>query len=269
MTISIRKYLVEGYNLFDKFNFLVLRYARIRPLNGKAAITKILHYFYPELILRSKKFKGLKLVLNPSEPSHMKITDEFFLDPIYNLNLVTFTPDHIIDCGAHIGMFTLLSAGFFPSTPISCFEPNIYNIKYLKKQLQINNLSNVSIYESAVSSYDGETSFSNPDGSTYGGFLINDTALKGSYKVKVKNLIQFIKDLNVNKLLLKIDVEGEEQTLIPLLIKSLPKECIIYFEYHFGIESFKKFEILFKENGFKNYVTRIVDDKYIDAIAVR
>ncbi len=266
---NFKKYIRQAQALKDIFNFIVLRYARTHPFGGTKFLPKLMGQLYPDLVLRSKIFKGLKLIINPADLSHAKITDEFFLENIYNLGIVDFTPDHIIDCGAHVGMFTLLSAAHFPNVPVYSFEPNAYNLTYLKKQVAINKLLNVYVHESAVSTYNGETTFANPDGTTFGGYIERNTSALEGQKVKVENLIEFVENLKAKKLLLKVDIEGEEQEIMPLLLHRLPTDCIIFFEYHFGLEAFKNFEKLFNDNNFKVKINRVIEEKYIDAVATR
>ena len=263
-----KQYIKKAYSIFNIPNFIVLRYARTRPLNGGAILTRILHKLYPSLTLKSKEFQGLKLVINPADFTHIKITDEFLFDKIYNLNLVDFFPDCIVDCGAHIGMFTLLSTGTFPKVPIYIFEPNPKNIFYLKKQISSNQLENIIVEEAAVSTYDGSSTFEDGEVS-FGGHLSSNSLSSSSYVVPVINLINYIKKLNPQKLILKIDVEGEEELLIPLLLEHLPLNCFLFFEYHFGMDSFNKLKEKLEFSEFNVNINRVIDSKYIDALAFR
>jgi hypothetical protein len=72
---------------------------------------------------------GLRLALNPSDPSHRAIFDEVIRDQNYDLGLVPFMPDQIFDCGGHIGMFSLLARSQCPTVPLIIFEPNPRNVE--------------------------------------------------------------------------------------------------------------------------------------------
>ena len=265
---SISDYLSKSQNIFAYKNLLVLRYARTRPLGGKNIITRILRIFYPKLTLKTKIFKGLKLVINPADFSHLKITDEFLFEKIYDLDKVPFKPDCIIDCGAHIGMFTLLSKSKFKTTPIYIFEPNPKNVAYIKTQINVNSLENVHLEEAAVSTYDGNACFENSEIS-FGGYISENPITNKSYQVKVLDLSRYIGNIGPKKLLIKIDIEGEEEVLIPELLKILPKQCVLFFEYHFGIEKFRALQAKLQNQDYHVSITRIIDDLYIDAMASR
>ncbi len=223
---------------------------------------------FPLLILKSNKFYGLKLVINPANFSHVRITDEFFFENVYNLELLPFRPDCIVDCGAHIGMFTLLSKGKYSDIPIYIFEPNAENISYIKKQISLNNLSLTTLEESAVSNYSGTALFEASELS-FGGHLSNDANSHTKTEVNVINLKKYLQKINAQKLLIKIDIEGEEENVIPHIITSLPQQTAIYFEYHYGLEKFNKIKSIFEENGFVVKVNRVVDHKYVDALSIR
>ncbi len=64
--------------------------------------------------------------------------------------------DVIFDVGAHVGFYTLLGSVLVrDSGQVVSFEPVPNNLMYLKKHLQINSVSNVTIVEAAVSDRDG------------------------------------------------------------------------------------------------------------------
>lgn len=265
---SLTNYLSLANNFWSYHSFIVLRYARTRPLNGKGLITGFLKKLFPLLVLKSEKFYGLKLVIDPANFSHVRITDEFFFENVYDLERVPFKPDCIVDCGAHIGMFTLLSKGKYSDIPIYIFEPNADNILYIRKQIAQNNLSLTTIEEAAVSSYSGTALFEASELS-FGGHLSNDINSDTKAEIKVIDLKEYLEKINVQKLLIKIDIEGEEEIVIPHIVKSLPQQTAVYFEYHYGLEKFQKIKSIFEENGFVVKINRVVDNTYIDVLSMR
>lgn len=52
-----------------------------------------------------------------------------------------FTPQTIVDGGANIGMFSLLSAACFPRVPLTCYEPDSDNLVMLRRNLAENGMS--------------------------------------------------------------------------------------------------------------------------------
>jgi len=91
------------------------------------------------LRLRPRRLDGYEVTVNPSDSGHTCVIEEFFVPPVaYDLSLVEFDPPVVIDCGAHIGLFTLLARRRFPSAAITAFEPNPNNLRWLRENLRIN-----------------------------------------------------------------------------------------------------------------------------------
>jgi hypothetical protein len=57
------------------------------------------------------------------------------------------------------------------------------------------------------------------------------------------------------KILLKVDIEGQERKIIPALIELLPETVAIFMEWHHGLDSFVSFERQLVDAGFD--VTRL------------
>ena len=66
--------------------------------------------------------------------------------------------DVVVDLGANIGYFTLLAAKLVGKDgKVFSFEPEPKNYNYLKKNIELNNYSNVFAFQKAVSNKDGRT----------------------------------------------------------------------------------------------------------------
>lgn len=261
-------------NWLDKYNLAILG---ITKGPGKSTIakniTKIGKIFYPNLIVRLNYFGRLKLILNPHDRNHMVILDEFLFEDVYDLSYIKFSPELIIDCGAHIGLFTALVAHHFQSSTISSFEPDPRNFRFLHKMIKLNSLENVECYDAAVSNYEGSSEFL-LNSQNYGSYLLNkDDELEKNQNekevVSVIDLPRLLLNKKPNSLLLKIDIEGGEMDLIPDLIPVLPNSCVIYFEWHHGSEMRKKIFDALITDGFEIRVLREVGNKYSDNVAIR
>ena len=57
-------------------------------------------------------------------------------------------------------------------------------------------------------------------------------APKGRYTVQVVDLPAMLSQRRPERLLLKLDVEGEETHIIPALLDVLPREAAVFFETH-------------------------------------
>lgn len=267
--IEISKYIQQASSLKAIKDLILLRYYRTRPTSLKK---KSIHHYllskFPELTFSAKRFKGKKILVNTSDISHLIITDEFLFEQLYPIEQCPFIPDLIIDCGAHIGMFSVLAAAHFPETRIETFECNPFNIPYIQKQIAVNQFKTINIHQEAVSIKNGLAFFDHNE-SSFGGALIKSAT--DSIEVKTINLKEFIMaHITLStKLLLKLDVEGEEKFIIPEIIDILPQKTQFYFETHDGKASFQEILGLLKNAHFTVNIIRSVADKYYDVEAIR
>ncbi|MAR69658.1 MAG: hypothetical protein CMH74_03970 [Nitrospina sp.] len=144
--------------------------------------------------------------------------------------------DIVIDVGANIGYYTLLMAK--SDAYVHSYEPELNNFKLLEKNVFENNLiSNVSLYNKAVSNFEGFSKL----------YLSNETT--GEHKLNFdrfqnNNFIQVeVTKINLDKIdFAKIDVEGEELHVLQGM-KQLPNKIMI----EFNPEEIKKSGIDFKD----------------------
>lgn len=216
--------------------------------------------------VKVKALGGKSVLIDSFDSSHFIIFSEIFAEKIYDFSVVNFTPDLIIDCGGHIGLFTLISQNEFPKTKAMVFEPNSENLSYLRSQIENNHLE-VEIRPSAVSDYNGSASF-DAGCSCSGSILEHAGGLNGLTLVKVVDLCQIIRENKSSKLILKMDIEGGEEKLIPLVVPMLPFETVFFFETHFGESSWLRHSEFLEQHGFK--VMRTSNrERYSDGVAIR
>jgi FkbM family methyltransferase len=258
-------YTSQSFSLTDKIALASFAVLRNHPLHP----TSFWHRMKPFIHLKMAAFKGKRIVLNTANFSHFIIADEFIYNPIYDLSRIKFQPEIIMDCGAHIGLFTVLAASNFPDAPIISFEPLPENIAMFKRQVALNRFSNVKLEEAAVSTKDGDTTFHIADAS-FGGSL-QETTVQGQQQnllpVKIKDLKTYIKKYPNKKLLLKMDIEGEEENIFPDVLSLLPAVCAIFFETHSENGKINIHNML-RANGFNVEEIRTVD-QYADHFASR
>jgi hypothetical protein len=107
-----------------------------------------------------------------------------------------------------------------------------------------------------------------------GGRLLNqsegDSAPSGAkaFQVKVVDFPAVLRSTPLNSLLLKMDVEGEERTLLPAIMSLLPDQTAIFFETHFGQEEWEEIRELLQSNGF-NVEQINMRGPYCDGFAIR
>ncbi len=222
--------------------------------------------FMKRLSIQVKKLNGKKVLLDPSDSSHFIIFTEIFVDNIYEFSGLPFMPDLIMDCGGHIGLFTLVSQNQFPGTKAMVFEPNSENLPFLKAQIESNHLE-VEVRPVAVSDFNGYASFS--AGCSCSGAIGQSLGSSAeSASTKVVDLCQILEQQRPTRLILKMDIEGGEEHLIPKIVPLLPAQTAFYFETHFGETSWSKHAKTLEDAGFK--VVRTSNrGPYSDGVAVR
>ena len=133
------------------------------------------------------------------------------------------------DLGAHAGYYTLLFKTINKNSSVFAFEPIENNFGYFQKHLQLNNLSNITLFKNAVSNEEGIFKFAR--GNSVGGKL-SET---GDMTVPVVKLSKLLED---NELefpdVIKMDIEGAEykvlQDLEPYLASY--KKPLIFLSTH-------------------------------------
>ncbi len=250
----------------DFLKLLVLGYARGHSFDSSDLISVICQRLFPSLVIQPHTMHGVKINLNPSDLGHLISFQEIFLEDCYDLTLVPFTPKTVLDCGAHIGLFSLIAAHTYSTAKVIAFEPNPNNINYIYHQLKLNKL-NISLLEAAVSKEDGEAWFRSECSNT-GSLQVENSNSKDSYRVKTVNLQHYINHLQTSSLLLKLDIEGEENLLLPKIIPYLPKECAIFLESHNGEDGWNQIVQYLTE---ANFQVRQIRSRYpyVDGFASR
>jgi len=245
----IASYAALAATPLDGINLAVLGFARGHPFDAEDLLARLGRWFYPTIRVRPASLGGLRVQLDSRDVSHMVIFDEVIRDGLYDLKLVPFCPDVIVDCGAHIGIFSLKAGCAFPRARLTAFEPNPDNLHVLRAQKRINSLL-FEIVAAAVSLKDGESWFQ--AGCSFGGTLADEAPGVGhGYRVRVVDLRTWLIQQDARRLLLKIDVEGEERTLLPGILPYLPRQCALFFESHDGVEGWERASGLLTQGAFK------------------
>lgn len=136
-------------------------------------------------------------------------------DDVYGINNINFNEnDVIIDLGGHVGMFTIYLSKKYPNIKIYTFEANPLNFNFLKKNIEINNVKNVHIFNKGVFSKTGEKIkiCAQTNGNSGGSSIFRPDNWDGSWvDVDTISLSDILKENNItNCKFLKIDVEGAE-----------------------------------------------------------
>lgn len=119
--------------------------------------------------------------------------------------------DVVFDVGANVGFYTLLSSVLVGSRGrVVAFEPVPRNLKFLKKHLRLNRVSNVLVMPTAVSDAVGEVHFDNSSGPSVG-----HISELGALRVTTVMLDSLVDEGRIpSPHLVKIDVEGAEAAVL-------------------------------------------------------
>jgi FkbM family methyltransferase len=248
---------------------LLLAIFRTRPPVGPGTIARWARRLFVPVWIRPRRLNGLRLRIDPASMSQFTIYEEVLIGNAYDLDLLAFTPDAVIDCGAFEGYFSLLARARYGEVPIIAFEPNAENFAGLVANIGGNGLS-IDARASAVSVRDGVAQFS---GDGCGG-RITAGGDGQSAAVPLVDLRRVIAELGPSRLLMKIDVEGEEQVILPQILGALPRTCALFFEWHHGADLFDRAVALLERAGFSVEERRRVvqpdsGETFIDAFAQR
>jgi FkbM family methyltransferase len=203
-----------------------------------------------------KTTKGPKLIIRSSKTStDIHIFTEIWIEGEYDENGFEIKSDDIvIDIGAHAGFFSLKASQTCTRGKILSFEPFPNNFEILKKNLELNNISNIYPKNIAVSKDVGKCKL-------YLGHDSTNSIVKQKEHFIEVSTTTLEKIFDDNKLthcnLLKLDCEGSEYEILfstnPSIFKKIKKICM---EYHVIPESKYTVEelILFLENN--NFIVK-------------
>ncbi|MCI5055365.1 MAG: FkbM family methyltransferase [Flavobacteriales bacterium] len=164
---------------------------------------------------------------------------EIFVTQEYNF-IVSKESPKIIDCGANIGMAILYFKKRYPNAHIRAFEPNPHVFELLEKNVKINGLENVELFNLCLSNEEGEMEFyMNEDHGTLVGSLKQARGGNAKISVKSKKLSSLIDSEEID--LIKMDIEGAEKEVISDLIANDKLKIVHRFiiEYHHRLGSEK------------------------------
>jgi FkbM family methyltransferase len=161
----------------------------------------------------------------------------------------------IIDIGANIGNHSLFFSEFLEYDEIICFEPFEKNVELLKLNLIGKNCR---IMDYALSDSESEKILYNSQSNNFGGFSLHSyDGSKGenkSFIVKDKVVTKTLDSLNLtNVTMIKIDVEGHENSVLNGGIETIKKNSPIIF-----IENLSSgYPHLFKDSQFDEFFEKI------------
>jgi FkbM family methyltransferase len=115
----------------------------------------------------------------------------------------------VYDVGAHYGYYSLLASHLAGGNGrVIALEPSPRNLRVLRKHVELNRATNITVLETALSDHQGEARFDNRAGSGVG-----HLSPEGPLTVKLTTLDVLAREFPPPKVL-KIDVEGAEEAVL-------------------------------------------------------
>jgi FkbM family methyltransferase len=243
---------------------VVAAIARDNPFGQTGMWSSIIGRYVRVIKVRTCTTRGHFALIDTHDLGNLISCEEVLVDGTYDLSVVPFPPDLIVDCGAHIGLFTLVAGLRYSSADLIVYEPDACNFRMAKEQLA--RFSNrLRFVEAAVSTKNGESWFYSEESNS--GYL-TDQPHPRRKRVRVVDLLNDAPRWSGRRLLLKMDIEGAERELFPHVIDHLPSQCAIFFEVHDGRDVWDELSNIASQAGFQVAITRW-RALFIDGFAVR
>jgi FkbM family methyltransferase len=118
----------------------------------------------------------------------------------------------IVDIGSYTGVYTLEASIINPKSKILTFEPNPNLLAILEKNIQLNNLKNITMFDSALADFSSQTKLYLPFGSFTSNATLNEIKNENFILVPVRKLDEYQQKINID--LIKIDCEGSELAIL-------------------------------------------------------
>jgi FkbM family methyltransferase len=183
-----------------------------------------------EMIHRS----GLRIRVRP-HTDDLRIVKSNFVKKNYTKTFFPLKKDSIVvDVGAHIGSFSILVARSVHK--VLAFEPEPSNYRMLKKNMELNRLENMRIFEMAVSGQSGyQDIYTYPGGSSADYSLYKTGTMKvQAGAIPVISIEDIIKREDLPRIdFLKLDCEGAEHDILRYMhVETAAKIMEIAMERH-------------------------------------
>ncbi len=195
-----------------------------------------------------------RVKVSGADITHLWVADEVLIERVYQLDAVAFDPDVVMDLGANIGLFTLLAAKRWPTAGFICVEPHPTTFSFLCDNLALNGINAMKL-QCALDSEIG-VKFLENEGAVYQTLSERPTGTP-VMTIQLDSLLPTQPGL---KVLLKMDIEGSEVSVLESLQRRLPEQTFIFIELHKGDEALRWIEQWAARNDFYFSAVRRRDD---------
>ena len=178
-----------------------------------------------------------------------------------------------LDIGSNIGYYVCLENKIVGQNgKIIAIEPSPINFKYLQKNINLQNTTNIELFNFACGNKDGTIDFLVSNRSNWSRVVSDDLidappdAILETISLPIKKLDSFIHEQDIKKLdFVRMDVEGYELNILDGMKETLRRfKHLLQIEVHLfilGIESTRKLLNIFKNLGYtiSYYIPREMD----------
>ena len=175
----------------------------------------------------SKKINQYQLCFDSND---IILIENYYPKELYEKETVTLITKlikpgmKIINIGANIGYFTILLANLVgPSGKVFSFEPHPENFEFLRKNLEINNCTNVESIMKAISNKNEKTTLLHSTSSAWHSLGTKEGPGFKRIPVETITIDDFLKDLDIEIDFVIMDAEGSETNIIQGMTKTLQK----------------------------------------------
>jgi len=188
------------------------------------------------------------------------ILKETILDRTYEAVSVPLQPDWlVVDIGAALGDYAVWAGRQLTGGRVFAIEPFPQSVKLLKQNVQLNQVNNVVVVETAIGGQDGKSGLQLVTGQAVQHSTAASTAAAGSMPVRVSSLQSFFSEMKIDSCdYLKIDCEGAEYDILfncsPKFLQKISRICM---EVHDLITPHARQEIIefLEKNGYQTRLT--------------
>jgi len=200
-----------------------------------------------------------KMFLDSSDSLRLSINGIYEEFETETVKKIIKTGDIVFDIGANIGYYTLIFAKLVgPSGKVFSFEPEPTNYELLKKNVKINDYTNVDFFCKAVSNLNQTTKLFLDKENNGGHSLINTIEDRASIEIESIRIDDNFKNQKID--FIKIDIEGFELEALKGMYELLQKLTNVKIMIEFNPYLLKKSKIepeeyiqLLKSLGFTIY----------------
>lgn len=210
----IRK-LFYQFLIFTKADYLV------GFLGRRAVMLSLIHRLVPPVSYYSKSdnrkihLYGVLFIVQMNDLMSQPLFFGLHMDEV--LCLKSFFPKNavVIDVGANIGRWSLLSAKLFQTKKIYSFEPFLETYHRLRKNISLNSSLNIETFNLALNNKSELVTMATASEKNSGMNFISNTKSNSINQVESVTLDFFIQSHDIKKIdLMKIDVEGFEMNVL-------------------------------------------------------